>query len=298
MFSKIGKFLYIPLVSLILFGCQHNTMDTMTHIQDNKYDFATGVNAVVDYVSDGERTFVILNITNPKRTGLDIWLDQTYLSMGAETSRKKRLLTSSKSKIEKTIKAPVLEKGVKELIVFEIFDREGNTLFKTEPIENDYGYDNNDDSLPPLVEMVRFDTITISGKSQDVIKPEPVVEPVIDGDNDDNIVADVDLIEGDYVDAVDFVVKTTPVVEEPPVVVEEAPKETAVVVAKVEKPVEPKVDSPIGDMFTPFIELEEIPIPDELDVGVEQPVKKGILIKKQRKSGGPLEIRYSSNSPW
>lgn len=138
MYGKLTTRLLILIAVMILsVGCAQQPISSIDQTTQIKNDFATGLGVMVDYVTDGERTFIILDVDNPNRKSLEIWFNQTYAGIGAETIRKRRLITSSNSQIQQTIRASKLEEGVKEIIVFEILDTKGNVLIKSEPIEND-----------------------------------------------------------------------------------------------------------------------------------------------------------------
>jgi len=124
-------------VALSMVACAPIPQDTTKELSTTTSDFGTGINAAVDYITDGDRTFVIIDLDNPNGRLVEVWLSQTYKSVGAESIRKRRIVTTNSRTQRQTIRASKLERGVIEIIQFEIFDSKGNSLFKTEPIEND-----------------------------------------------------------------------------------------------------------------------------------------------------------------
>lgn len=100
-------------------------------------DFASGVTASVDYVKGDDRTFITLDVDNPKGLGVDIWISQTYRTDDAETIKKRSLVKTSDKLVHQVIKAAKVDDSITEVIVFDIYDSKGEVLFSTEPIESE-----------------------------------------------------------------------------------------------------------------------------------------------------------------
>lgn len=106
------------------------------HLSQIQNDFASGVNVVLDYVSDGSRTFIIVDVDNRKGKFIDLWFVQNNKTIGQKTMSSRRFYTGNSTLTQKTFRVPISDSGVTETIYVEVFDKSGALLFKTEPITN------------------------------------------------------------------------------------------------------------------------------------------------------------------
>lgn len=140
-FRTNGTFLAVLAVLLLLGGCATQGPRGSIEIKQLavvQSDFATGINAGVEYVSDKKETFVTLNVENGRMFDLDIWINQSYSTDGQETIYRRRLVRTSEVITRRKIRTAKLEEGVIERIKFELFDdNTRKVLFVTKPIYSD-----------------------------------------------------------------------------------------------------------------------------------------------------------------
>lgn len=138
---RTGGKILVALAVLLLGGCAGHKPTNLVEIHKLtviQSDFATGINAGVDYVTDKEDTIVTLNVENGRMFNLDIWINQAYSTDGLETIYRRRLIQTDKILTRREIRTAKLEKGVIESIKFELFDNKtGKVLFVTKPIYRD-----------------------------------------------------------------------------------------------------------------------------------------------------------------
>ena len=120
-----------------LLGCAQPPPPKKTMKQSQiETNFASGINASVDFVADETRTFIVLDLTNTKKKMIDVWINQTYSSEGTEVKRRSRVYKGDVLALSKTVRTSRLEPGLTEIIIFEVFDTKGKVIFKTSPIFN------------------------------------------------------------------------------------------------------------------------------------------------------------------
>lgn len=124
------------LVLLLLSGCQQQSKAQKTHLSQIENDFASGVNVVLDYVSDGDRTFIIVDVDNRQGKFVDLWLVQQSATIGQKTMSSRRFYTGNSTLTQKTFRVQMSEPGITETIYVEVFDGKGLLLFETQPISN------------------------------------------------------------------------------------------------------------------------------------------------------------------
>ncbi|RKZ07817.1 hypothetical protein DRQ25_10595 [Candidatus Fermentibacteria bacterium] len=140
MFSGNLKYFYLLLIVVLLSGCAQQQQTVQLEVKDMvvfKSDFATGLNAGVEYVTDTEKTFITVTIENIRQLFLDIWISQAYSAEGLETIHRRRLCKTDDIFTKITIRADKLEKGVVESVKFQLYDENGKVLFVTTPIYSD-----------------------------------------------------------------------------------------------------------------------------------------------------------------
>lgn len=119
-------------------GCAPMPTDETKQISHFKNDFSSGLNVVVDYVSDSRRTFIVVDIENPEEKEIQAWLVQRNTKGGQWTASGKRFYMGN-SKIETaTFRVPLGELGTTETFIVEVFDSAGGLLMQTEPIINTF----------------------------------------------------------------------------------------------------------------------------------------------------------------
>lgn len=109
-----------------------------TQLSSLKSDFASGVSAVVDYVSDSRRTFIVVDIENPRGDFIHCWLVQKNTTQGQWTASGKQFYAGTSKLETKTFRVPLSESGITETFVVEVFDESGGLLMMTEPITNTF----------------------------------------------------------------------------------------------------------------------------------------------------------------
>lgn len=100
-------------------------------------DFGSGIGTVIDYATNGDITVVTMSIDNPSGLSIEVWITQSYTQDGFQSIRKRRVIQGHNQMYNRTFRTSVAEQGVKEVITLEIFDSNGEVLFKTKPIVNE-----------------------------------------------------------------------------------------------------------------------------------------------------------------
>ncbi len=90
----------------------------------------------MDYVSDPRRTWIIVDIENPRAVRFQAWLVQKNEAAGQWTASGKRFYSGTDKTVSKTFRVPPGMAGSVETFVVEMFDETGGLLMVTEPITN------------------------------------------------------------------------------------------------------------------------------------------------------------------
>lgn len=133
------KRLFLCLCLLMtLSACQPANQNQQTHLSQLQNDFASGVNVVLDYVSDTRRTIVVCDVDNQQGVFIDLWLVQENSTLGQRTMSARRFYTGNSKVTQKVFRLPVGRPGITESIHVEVLDKEGQLVFSTEPITNSH----------------------------------------------------------------------------------------------------------------------------------------------------------------
>ena len=123
-------------ILLLITGCAQPRKNNNTHLSQIENDLASGIAVVLDYVSDGSRTIVIVDVDNSRGDFVDLWFVQENKTLGQRTLSAKRFYTGNSVLEQRTFRVPVAQPGISETIYVEVFDVKGTLLFRTEPIIN------------------------------------------------------------------------------------------------------------------------------------------------------------------
>ena len=128
--------IWMIVILLLITGCAQPRKNNNTHLSQIENDLASGIAVVLDYVSDGSRTIVIVDVDNSRGDFVDLWFVQENKTLGQRTLSAKRFYTGNSVLEQRTFRVPVAQPGISETIYVEVFDVKGTLLFRTEPIIN------------------------------------------------------------------------------------------------------------------------------------------------------------------
>lgn len=137
--NTLGRIFATMLLSVVLSSCAQHTppeLQQQTHITEMQTHFGSNIGTVIDYTTDGVTTVVAIAIDNPLGMKIDVWIDQSYKTPDSVSIRRRRIASSEEVILKRVIRTDVIEQGVKEEIVFYVYDSKGESLFKTQPIIN------------------------------------------------------------------------------------------------------------------------------------------------------------------
>lgn len=121
---------YILVMCILLAGCAQPP--TSDHLQQHHTDFRSGINVVTDYITNDERTFLIIEVDNREAKSIDVWMEQIHKAEGRESISRSRFYTGNQKTLSQTFRLQKVGPGISEMVAFEVFDlHTGKSLFKT-----------------------------------------------------------------------------------------------------------------------------------------------------------------------
>jgi len=145
MVKIIMRFYIIICITLMFIsGCaSNNTGDSNIYLSKFEHDFATGIDAVAEFISNTDQKIVLISINNPENIELRVWLSQEYKSDTEVVSRRNIIYKGRESSIRKLIKIAPLSEGIKESVCVLFRDIHGKSIMSISVMDTDIPLLNN-----------------------------------------------------------------------------------------------------------------------------------------------------------
>jgi len=127
---KPPKLIYLILLVILAACAPQQNSTNPTYNADFERDFATGLEAVAEYVVDGPRKMVLLDINNPSLMYIQVWMSQEYSTRTESITRRNMVYSGFDSNIRKLIKIRQIDKDINESIKFNILSNDGKSILK------------------------------------------------------------------------------------------------------------------------------------------------------------------------
>lgn len=124
----------LPIIVFIVSGCATQGPTTDESISQIQGDFATRLNIVVDYLASDSRTWLVVDIENPRALAIEAWLIQKNITPGQWASSGERFYTGNSKLEQRTFRLEGAKPDIIKSIHIEVFDKAGKPLMVTEPI--------------------------------------------------------------------------------------------------------------------------------------------------------------------
>lgn len=101
-----------------------------------KSDFASRLDIQINYHTDPNSGYVVVDLYNPRNKPVRLWLVQLQETDGRRISAAERFHIGNEKKHQELFRVPLLEPGLSETFYVEVFDEAGKLILKSDPITN------------------------------------------------------------------------------------------------------------------------------------------------------------------
>jgi hypothetical protein len=115
-------------------GCAQPPKQKSYHAAEYKQEFASRIDLAVNYHLGEDSGIVVVDMFNPRRYNLRLWLVQDSQTDGQRITAAKRFYMGEKKKHQEVFRLPLPEEGLTERFWVEVFDNTGALTMKSEPI--------------------------------------------------------------------------------------------------------------------------------------------------------------------
>lgn len=121
------------LVAGILTGCAVPPPQDY-HETTTKTEFASRIDSRVGYHNTGDRSFVVIDFGNPRRSALSVWLVQIAATDGESVTRSTRIYKGNDSSKQILYQVDRPQEGVSQTFAVELFDEKDRLIMQSEKI--------------------------------------------------------------------------------------------------------------------------------------------------------------------
>jgi hypothetical protein len=117
-------------------GCAQPPKQKSYHAAEYKQEFASRIDLAVNYHLGEDSGIVVVDMFNPRRHDLRLWLVQDSQTDGQRITAAKRFYSGDKRKHQEVFRVPLPQEGLIESFYVEALKPDGELLLKSEPIVN------------------------------------------------------------------------------------------------------------------------------------------------------------------
>ena len=118
----------------LLIGCAQPPPQDY-HETTTKTEFASRIDSRIGYHLTGDRSFVVIDFGNPRRSALSVWLVQVATTDGESITRSTRIYSGNDSAKQILYQVDRPQEGIDQTFAVELFDEKKRLIMRSEEIK-------------------------------------------------------------------------------------------------------------------------------------------------------------------